>query len=161
MKIAAFLFIAFIFFACGAVKKSPLVLADQRHPYCCGKVVEHELNYYTVMYDISDTVNHFFLPLFGDSSLVADSRDSIHSIRTYFQKIEYPKIWKEIGNQGHCFYGLNVDDKGTIQSIEPIRTISENDPILPQLERYFLGLRFLQGNYFGREYILHIQLRID
>jgi hypothetical protein len=86
MRNAAFLFIAFVFVACGASKKAPPVTNDERHPYCFGKVVEHgrDLNYYKVMYDISDTVNHYFLPLFSDSSLVADSRDSINSIRTYF-----------------------------------------------------------------------------
>lgn len=153
MKIAAFLFIMFVFVACTTVKQVP-PSADKPHSYCFGNVQEQviEKKFYKVIYELSDTLNNRNLPLYCDSTLVSNPIDSISGIGNYIRKIQFPEIWKDMAFQGASYYALKVDEMGKIQTISPLRVLDKNDLIFPQLERHLLHLKFI-GERFLSKYI--------
>lgn len=160
MKIIFSLFIVVLLSACGIIN-DPVVEENRSNYPGKQQKLRLEEKDYEISYELNDSLNDRNLPLYNDSPLVMNQTDSISSLLSCIQQIEFPEFWKEMGIQGRSYYGIHVNAQGEIHTITSLRVLAKNDLLLKQIEEYLLHLKFLESRYFNQMYTFKIKIGIE
>lgn len=76
-------------------------------------------------------------------------------------QIQYPEYWMHLGIQGNSFYGLEIDENGILQTINPLRTLDDNDLLMVEVEKNIKSIHFISQTFYSRNLLLRVKLILD